>query len=153
MSGQYYQSSGVYHQGTNVTHAPAEAYAPDGDYMQHGNEVYTSTPSDQYDTGSESYVTAGADQYPPTSVAGQYGYGGPPGQSPVPPGQSPQPGQPGQLAQAPQFSYDNPNWRFWVSSEGISRRIIQENISAFLGANARVMPGPGKGDDLVCMTR
>jgi hypothetical protein len=151
MSAQYYPNSGAYHPGTNATHAPADGYAPDGEYAPHANEVYTSVPADQYDTGSESYVTAGADQYPTANTGGQYGYAG----QPVQPGQSPQPGQtgqpgpPGQPAHVQQFSFENPVYRFWVSSDGISRRVIQENITAFLGADARVKPGPGVGDDAV----
>jgi hypothetical protein len=42
-----------------------------------------------------------------------------------------------------------PNYRWWVPAEGISRAVITAEIQRYLGHDALVRPGPGKGEDEV----
>jgi hypothetical protein len=44
---------------------------------------------------------------------------------------------------------DLPEFRWWIPSEGISRPVISREIQHYLGADALVKPGTGRGKDEV----
>lgn len=47
-------------------------------------------------------------------------------------------------------SATGPNWRWWISDEGIAREVIQADIQRYLGPEAVVRPGGGLNENQVC---
>jgi hypothetical protein len=132
MSGPYgYPSTGTFPPGTN-SYATAEGY---GGVDEHGHhttsEHYATGGADEYDNdGSEQYGDTASHQYAAPVAGAPYSSAGQP-------------------VQTLPFSGDEPVYRFWIPADGISRWIIQNNITAFLGRNARVIQGPGNGKNAV----